>query len=293
MRFKLFFLMLLLMEIAVYAKPILVVDKKVEKYLKENYKQPNSQLVEIDENSNKTFLDLKKLLAENYRVTELKKGVMKIKNPDVKVDLSMVNSDRALCAHEMLKSVMPGGFVEQFRLVSVDLDRAFFPSRGEERIEAYTFNFRRVFNNRVVRNKDNYLSIRVDKNGALKRAVIALQDLVVLDEKIEFEDDFAENKKTLDSLLNGDLNFIKVIDENKQIKKINVNKVEAGSAVPAYCVVQDNSQKILFPCISYASKIKLSNGDKIDYIIDVPHTRKSWEDYHEKNKSARFVHFSR
>lgn len=286
------FLMILLMVGAVYAKPVLVVEKKVENYLKE-HKQHDSQLAKIDEKSNKTFLELKKQLAENYRVTELKKGVMTIKNPDVKVDLSMVNSDRALCAHEMLKSVMPGGFVEQFRLVSVDLDRAFFPSRGEERIEAYTFNFRRVFNNRVVRNKDNYLSIRVDKNGALKRAVIALQDLVVLDEKIEFEDNFAENKKTLDSLLNGDLNFIKVFDENKQIKKINVNKVEAGSAVPAYCVVQDNSQKILFPCISYASKIKLSNGDKIDYIIDVPHTRKSWEDYHEKNKSARFVHFSR
>lgn len=286
------FLMTLLMVGAVYAKPVLVVEKKVENYLKE-HKQHDSQLAEIDEKSNKTFLELKKQLAENYRVTELKKGVMKIKNPNIKVDLSMVNFDRALCAHEMLKAVMPDGFVEQFRLVSVDLDRAFFPSRGEERIEGYTFNFRRVFNNRVVRNKDNYLSIRVDKNGALKRAVVALQDLVVLDEKIEFEDDFVENKKTLDSLLNEDLNFIKVVDENKQIKKINVNKVESSSAVPAYCVVQDNLQKILFPCISYASKIKLSNGDKIDYIIDVPHTRKSWEDYHEKNKSARFVHFSR
>lgn len=47
-------------------------------------------------------------------------------------------------------------------------------------------------------------------------------------------------------------------------------------------------------CLSYASKIKISNSENIGYIIDAPHSRHSWRKYNHENKgSARFSRYDR
>jgi hypothetical protein len=177
--------------------------------------------------------------------------------------------------------------VNQFKLVSVDIQRSFALSQGVQ-IEGYTFNFKRVFNNRIVRNNKNYLVVRTDKNGVMKNAEIALQDLAVSSERIAIGVDYNEKMATLDSLINVDYEFIDVFGENRQLKKVRLDKIEVGSVAHSYCEVEVGSERKLFPCLSYASKLVLPNKESIGGIIDVPYSRKSWSEY-SQNGTVRII----
>jgi hypothetical protein len=190
-------------------------------------------------------------------------------------------------AHQMLEQLVPQGYVNQFKLVSVDIQRSFALSQGVQ-IEGYTFNFKRVFNNRIVRNNKNYLVVRTDKNGFMKNAEIALQDLAVSSERIAIGVDYNEKMATLDSLINVDYEFIDVFGENRQLKKVRLDKIEVGSVAHSYCEVEVGSERKLFPCLSYASKLVLPNKESIGGIIDVPYSRKSWSEY-SQNGTVRII----
>jgi hypothetical protein len=190
-------------------------------------------------------------------------------------------------AHQMLEQLVPQGYVNQFKLVSVDIQRSFAMSQGVK-IEGYTFNFKRVFNNRIVRSNKNYLIVRTDNNGFLKNAEIALQDLAVSSERIAIGVDYNEKMATLDSLINADYEFIDVLGERKHLKKVKLDKIEVGSVAHSYCEVQVDSEKKLFPCLSYASKLVLPNKDEIGGIIDAPYSRKSWSEF-SRNGNVSFI----
>lgn len=82
--------------------------------------------------------------------------------------------------------------------------------------------------------------------------------------------------------------------KNECDNKERIDEIEIRSAAEAYCEVLVGAAKKFFPCLSYTSKIKLSNNEKMSYIIDAPYSRKSWSNYkHEKNGSVRFNRYDR
>ena len=271
----------LILDSLVFARPILVMGENVKKGLKEfhqtDVRQLNldekkktkrmSFLVEIDESSNKTFANLKKSLKNGYGVSENGKNALRLKKERMKIDLSDLDSNRVLCSNKMLRAVLPNDYVNQFSLVSVDERRSFSVSQGVK-VEGYSFNFKRIFDGRIVRNKDNYLKIRVGRNGFLESADVALQDLKIVAEEVDVDSDVDENEATLDSVLNENLEFAYVYDENGFEKKEKIETVEIGSVAEAYCEIVDGKKKKLFPCLSYVSKINLSKNRNFDYIID-------------------------
>ena len=296
-----YFFVALFFNMLSYARPVLVMGENVKRGLKEldhndarQFKQSDkksvkkvSYVVEIDESSNKTFKDLKKRVKNGFRVEEYGKNELSLKNEKVRIDLSELESDRFTCANKMVKSVMPDVYANQWSLVSVDEKRSFSMSQGVK-IEGRTFNFKRVFDGRIVRNNDNFLKIRVGKNGYLESADVAMQDLKKIAEEIDIDGDFAENEATLDSVLTVGFENAYVYDESGLEKEEKIEKVETGSVAEAYCEIYEGQKKKLFPCLSYATKINLSENRKFDYIIDVPHSRKSWSDYHAKKSSVTF-----
>lgn len=72
-----------------------------------------------------------------------------------------------------------------------------------------------------------------------------------------------------------------------------MEKIDASSAAEAYCEVDNDEKRILFPCLSYTSRMTLSDGDEISLVVDSPCSLKSWRYYHEKNMSSRFIRYSR
>ena len=284
-----------------YARPVLVMGENVKRELKElghndtrQFIQSDkkklkrvSYVVEIDESSNKTFKDFKKRVKNRFRVEEYGKNELSLKNEKMQIDLSELESDRFKCANKMVKIVMPEDYAHQWSLVSVDERRSFSMSQGVK-IEGRTFNFKRVFEGRIVRNNDNFLKIRVGWNGSLEGADVAMQDLKMVAEEIDVDGDLDENEATLDSALNVGFENAYVYDENGLEKEERIEKVETGSVAEAYCEIQEGAKKKLFPCLSYITKINLSENRKFEYIIDVPHSRKSWSDYHAKNSSVTF-----
>jgi hypothetical protein len=232
---------------------------------------------------------MKKFFSKTYDIHEIKKQILRIKKDNVNFNLSEMGSQRALFAHQMLKQMMPVNYVDKFMLVSVDTERSFSKSQGVK-IEGYRFNFSRLFNNRVVRSKDDFLMIRTDAKGKLKDARFALRDLKETTEIVRMDEDITENEATLDSLLNEDMDVVNIVDEDGNEKHEKVNKVEVGSVAEAYCEVVVEKSKRLFPCLSYASKINLSNDEKIGYIIDAPHSRQSWGSYNHEKKGAAYFH---
>jgi len=283
------------------ARPVLVMDDNVKKTLKiqnridtqyENQNDKNKEkrksfIVEVDETSKKIFADLKKRFKNKYHISNVRKNTFRLKNEKVNIDLSDFDSNRFFCASKVLKTIMPNDYVNQFVLVSVDERRSFSMSQGVK-IEGRTFNFKRVFNGRIVRNNDNYFNVRIDKNGYLESADIAMQDLKILAEDVEIDNDIDENEATLDSVLNADFEFAYIYDNNGIEKKEKIDNIEMKSVAEAYCEILEGKVKKLFPCLSYTSKINLSEKRNFDYIIDVPHSRKSWGDYHAKKSSATF-----
>ena len=272
------------------AKPALVISDSARSFLQNS--NPIDSLAEsfvatIDEASDNSLTELKNLLSGSYSVYASRNKSFRIRKENTVFDLSNLETNRANMAHQMLEQLVPQGYVNQFKLVSVDIQRSFAMSQGVK-IEGYTFNFKRVFNNRIVRNNKNYLIVRTDNNGFLKNAEIALQDLAVSSERIAIGVDYNEKMATLDSLINADYEFIDVLGERKHLKKVKLDKIEVGSVAHSYCEVQVDSEKKLFPCLSYASKLVLPNKDEIGGIIDAPYSRKSWSEF-SKNGNVSFI----
>jgi ribosomal protein S8 len=272
------------------AKPVLVVSDSARNFLQSG--NPIDSFAEafvatIDESSDNSLTELKNLLSGSYTVYASRNKSFRIRKENTVFDLSNLETNRANMAHQMLEQLVPQGYVNQFKLVSVDIQRSFALSQGVQ-IEGYTFNFKRVFNNRVVRNNKNYLVVRTDKNGFMKNAEIALQDLAVSSERIAIGVDYNEKMATLDSLINVDYEFIDVFGENRQLKKVRLDKIEVGSVAHSYCEVEVGSERKLFPCLSYASKLVLPNKESIGGIIDVPYSRKSWSEY-SQNGTVRII----
>ena len=272
------------------AKPVLVVSDSARNFLQSG--NPVDSFAEafvatIDESSDNSLTELKNLLSGSYTVYASRNKSFRIRKENTVFDLSNLETNRANMAHQMLEQLVPQGYVNQFKLVSVDIQRSFALSQGVK-IEGYTFNFKRVFNNRIVRNNKNYLVVRTDKNGVMKNAEIALQDLAVSSERIAIGVDYNEKMATLDSLINVDYEFIDVFGENRQLKKVRLDKIEVGSVAHSYCEVEVGSERKLFPCLSYASKLVLPNKESIGGIIDVPYSRKSWSEY-SQNGTVRII----
>ena len=272
------------------AKPVLVVSDSARNFLQSG--NPVDSFAEafvatIDESSDNSLTELKNLLSGSYTVYASRNKSFRIRKENTFFDLSNLETNRANMAHQMLEQLVPQGYVNQFKLVSVDIQRSFALSQGVQ-IEGYTFNFKRVFNNRIVRNNKNYLVVRTDKNGVMKNAEIALQDLAVSSERIAIGVDYNEKMATLDSLINVDYEFIDVFGENRQLKKVRLDKIEVGSVAHSYCEVEVGSERKLFPCLSYASKLVLPNKESIGGIIDVPYSRKSWSEY-SQNGTVRII----
>ena len=274
----------------VNAKPALVISDSARSFLQNS--NPVDSFAEafvatIDESSDNSLTELKNLLSGSYTVYASRNKSFRIRKENTVFDLSNLETNRANMAHQMLEQLVPQGYVNQFKLVSVDIQRSFALSQGVQ-IEGYTFNFKRVFNNRIVRNNKNYLVVRTDKNGVMKNAEIALQDLAVSSERIAIGVDYNEKMATLDSLINVDYEFIDVFGENRQLKKVRLDKIEVGSVAHSYCEVEVGSERKLFPCLSYASKLVLPNKESIGGIIDVPYSRKSWSEY-SQNGTVRII----
>lgn len=272
------------------AKPVLVVSDSARNFLQSG--NPVDSFAEafvatIDESSDNSLTELKNLLSGSYTVYASRNKSFRIRKENTVFDLSNLETNRANMAHQMLEQLVPQIYVNQFKLVSVDIQRSFALSQGVQ-IEGYTFNFKRVFNNRIVRNNKNYLVVRTDKNGVMKNAEIALQDLAVSSERIAIGVDYNEKMATLDSLINVDYEFIDVFGENRQLKKVRLDKIEVGSVAHSYCEVEVGSERKLFPCLSYASKLVLPNKESIGGIIDVPYSRKSWSEY-SQNGTVRII----
>jgi hypothetical protein len=277
----------------VYAKPVLVMTENAKAFFKnrnQNNLKRNAYIVEINENTFKTMDDLKMKMSNANDVKLTRLNVLKVKNENLKLDLSEVESNRAICAREMLKKFLPNDYATQFRLISIDKDHFFSVSQGAK-IGGYTFNFKRVFNGRVVRNKNNFLRIRTDRDGFLRDARIALQDLKITSESILIDETDSENEATLDSLLTEDFDSVNTRNKRGSVENIRMEKIEIGSVAEAYCEVADSGNKKLFPCLSYASKIFLENNVELGSIIDVPHTRKTWSDYYAKKDSVQFSRY--
>lgn len=292
---NIFILSMMLLGLAVVnAKPALVISDSARSFLQNS--NPVDSLAEsfvatIDESSDNSLTELKNLLSGSYTVYASRNKSFRIRKENTVFDLSNLETNRANMAHQMLEQLVPQIYVNQFKLISVDIQRSFAVSQGVQ-IEGYTFNFKRVFNNRVVRNNKNYLVVRTDKNGFMKNAEIALQDLAVSSERIAIGVDYNEKMATLDSLINVDYEFIDVFGENRQLKKVRLDKIEVGSVAHSYCEVEAGSERKLFPCLSYASKLVLPNKESIGGIIDVPYSRKSWSDYC-KNGSVHIIRHRR
>ena len=274
------------------AKPALEISDSARGFLQNS--NPIDSLAEsfvatIDESSDNSLTELKNLLSGSYTVYASRNKSFRIRKENTVFDLSNLETNRANMAHQMLEQLVPQGYVNQFKLVSVDIQRSFAMSQGVK-IEGYTFNFKRVFNNRIVRSNKNYLIVRTDNNGFLKNAEIALQDLAVSSERIAIGVDYNEKMATLDSLINADYEFIDVLGERKHLKKVKLDKIEVGSVAHSYCEVQVDSEKKLFPCLSYASKLVLPNKDEIGGIIDAPYSRKSWSEFSRNGNVSIIPH---
>lgn len=276
--------------VLVNAKPSLVISNTAKSFLQTNDSadlRAESFVATIDKSSDRSLTELKNLLSGSYTVYASRNKSFRIRKENTVFDLSNLETNRANMAHQMLEQLVPQIYVNQFKLVSVDIQRSFALSQGVQ-IEGYTFNFKRVFNNRIVRNNKNYLVVRTDKNGVMKNAEIALQDLAVSSERIAIGVDYNEKMATLDSLINVDYEFIDVFGENRQLKKVRLDKIEVGSVAHSYCEVEVGSERKLFPCLSYASKLVLPNKESIGGIIDVPYSRKSWSEY-SQNGTVRII----
>lgn len=265
-----------------FCKPVIVIEERVKSYLngqsgKDNKRSNLIRIVEVNEETHKTYDELKRFFSKTYNVYDFKNDALRVKKNNVILDISKMNVNRDTCARHMLRKIMPVEFVDKFKLVSVDIERSFSKKYGSK-IEGFRFNFTRLFNGRVVYDSKNFLIIRTNENGLLKDARIALQDLKESTEYVEIGGGYNENMQTLDSLLNEKPVFVKEVNQDGEVKSEKIEKIQINGVANAYCKVDVDKSKKFFPCLLYSSEIKLSDGENFGYIISTPHSRKSWSD---------------
>ena len=255
----------------------IVFDDKIVNYLS-SPRSALSSVAVVEESTNETFQEMKRLLSETYKVKESRSYVDEIwfEKDSVQVDLSELESDRDKCAKGILAAVMPSQYVDQYRIISIDEEWSFSMDE-ESRITEYTFNYVRVFEGRVVRNNKNNLSIYVDANGFFKNGDVALQDLKTTTETVAIESNLDEYKTSLDSIYREQSYSVVLCSMCKRgEEKVQINKVIVTGVADAYCSFDKDSANRLEPCISYTTKEILANGDTIGRVIDAPYSRMLW-----------------
>lgn len=262
------------------ANSLIVFNDKTVNYLN-SLRSASSSVAMIDESTNETFKEMKRLLSEKYKVSESRSYVDEIwfEKDSVQVDFSELESDRDKCAKGILAAIMPSQYVDQYRLISIDEEWRISMDE-DSRITEYTFNFVRVFEGRVIRNNKNNLSIYVDANGFFKNGDVALQDLKTTTETVAVESTLEENKASLDSIYREQSYSVVLCGMCKRgEEKVQINKVLITGVADAYCSFDKGSDTKLEPCISYTTKEILANGDTIGRVIDAPYSRTSWDKY--------------
>lgn len=274
-------------------KPTYVLNENALDYLNSSRTSSNYVVV-IDESGTETFEEMKALLSETYEVRVIHTYVDDIwfEKDSVKVDLSELESNRNECAKGILKTVMPSKYADQFRIVSIDTEYS-FSENEETKVSGYTFNFKRVFNGRVVRNNKNLLSIYTDQDGHVHDGQISLQDLKVTSDSLKIDANIEENKATLDSMMSENFYSFSVCQScGSDPENVRITEVNVTSAADAYCEVLHGSETKLLPCISYTTNEILENGDSIARIVDAPYSRSSWNDYDHGEKHFEFNRYS-
>ncbi len=256
-------------------KSPVVLSENAQSYLKSS--RNASSLVAVVESGNETIEEMKRLLSDKYevRVLHTDEGEVLFKKDSVHVDLSELESDRDQCANGILKTIMPSEYVDQYKLVSIDEEWSFSESEGS-RISGYTFNFKRLFEGRVVRNNRNNLYISTDAEGLFLDGQITLQDLKTTTESVSVNDEAKENIATLDSIYRDHSYSVAVCSMCKSGKKeVQINEVIVTGVADAYCESVQGTNVKLMPCISYTTKESLADGDTIARIVDAPYARAS------------------
>ena len=169
----------------------------------------------------------------------------------------------------------------------------YYVSFGEDSassgVSGYTFNFKRVFEGRVVRNNANYLSIDTDAKGNVKSLGVALQHFKPTTESVVTDANAEENIATLDSAIRADFDSINVVTECCSVKKEKVTGVKVTSVAEAYCVLEHEHEQKLLPCVSYVADISVDEGQSNTVaVVDVPHSRTSWNGYEKGDKPFVF-----
>ena len=253
----------------------IVLSENAQKYL--NSSRVASSNVAVIETGSETFNEMKNLLSEMYdvRVHSFDEDEIWFEKEGVQVDLSELESNRKQCANGILKTIMPSKYADKYMLVSVDEEWLFSENEGS-RISGYTFNFKRLFEGRVVRNNRNNLYISTDGNGLFKDGQITIQDLKMTPEIVPMNGDVKEYVATLDSIYREQSYSVVVCSMCKRgEKKVQINKVIVTGVADAYCRSAQDSDLKLWPCISYTTKESLADGDTIARIVDAPYSRAS------------------
>ena len=254
-------------------KSSIVLSDDAQNYL--NSARVASSNVAVIESGNETFNEMKTLLSEKYdvRVLSTDENEILFEKEGVQVDLSELESNRKQCANGILKTIMPSKYADKYMLVSVDEEWQ-FSEHEDSKISGYTFNFKRLFEGRVVRNNRNNLYISTDGNGLFKDGLITVQDLKTTTEMVAVNDDVKENVAVLDSIYRENSYTVVVCSMCKRgEKKVQINKVIITGVADAYCKSSQNSDLKLWPCISYTTKESLADGDTIARVVDAPYSR--------------------
>ena len=268
----------------------IVLEEKVETFLSAP-REASSKVFVVDESNNETYTDLKNSMSALYSVRVFSDGEIYTDEVNVQVDLSNLESDRDQCGKNMLKKVMPSKYANQFKFYSTDTE--YYASFGEDSassgVSGYTFNFKRVFEGRVVRNNANYLSIDTDAKGNVKSLGVALQHFKPTTESVVTDANAEENIATLDSAIRADFDSINVVTECCSVKKEKVTGVKVTSVAEAYCVLEHEHEQKLLPCVSYVADISVDEGQyNTVAVVDVPHSRTSWNGYEKGDKPFVF-----
>lgn len=284
-----------------YSKPALNISQSAMQFLKKrpsikghrlNYQAQNAKetkdfaFVINVENTNKNISSAKKTLKKKFHVTEDGPYAIKIRQNGFKLKIPTKKNNKEI-GEELAKKIFSSSISKQFDLISVDTETTLDLNTLTEKASGYIFNYQRIFNGRVIRSANNYLTISIDSEGSLKWADISMEDFSISTESVETNEMFDENKISLDSIV--ETSFSSIYTENA-IDSITISAIKINSAAEAYCEIDNDSQKILFPCISYASELHLSNNDTIFTIIDAPHSLQSWRNFNNDHKKK--IHYA-
>lgn len=296
-----YFLIVLLIACYSYSKPHLMLERPAQKFLKErhlisghrmNFSAPvrknskKSFVVEVD-STTKMQSAIMHALKGKCRVTKNEDNSLRIKDEKFRVAMDKLKKDKLYFSEMVAKKLLPVSIAKQFDYISIDVEQQLSFESGHADEIGYILNYQRVYNNRVVRSADDYLTIAIDSDGNLKWAEISMSDLKTTQEYVETEEYAEDNEEALDTVVTTTIDSL----ENYQShEKIGVKSVVAKSAAEAYCVVEVENKIKLHPCISYAATVMLENGESLPTIIDAPHSLKSWREY--KNGKKKHFHYA-